>query len=95
MHARGWKINPLEIQGVETQLSWKYFTSQWQGEKWRHFARKAFGLDFKEWMGILQLGLDKGDHFKWREKGGETWKLESGAIQKLNWKWRIVTEKAV
>lgn len=26
---------------------------------------------------------------------GETWKLESGAIQKLNWKWRIVTEKAV
>ena len=70
MHARGWKINPLEIQGVETQLSWKYFTSQWQGEKWRHFARKAFGLDFKEWMGILQLGLDKGDHFKWREKGG-------------------------
>lgn len=70
MHARGWKINPLEIQGVETQLSRKYFISQWQGEKWRHFATKAFGLDFKEWMGILQLELDKGGHYKWREKDG-------------------------
>ena len=45
-------------------MSGQYFTSQWQGEKGRHFATKAFGLDFKEWMGMLYLELDKGDHFK-------------------------------
>lgn len=44
-------------------------------------------------MVFLQLELQKGEHFKWREKYVGEVKLESEVAEELFWKQRTVTGK--